>query len=306
MYRIGVITSDIEKDWASQQLLTAASSIAEGVLVNPISFGMRTDPRLPITVEGGSADDIDAFIMRGFNRDGEIDYQNEIVELLEMRGKIVINSPASLSIAESKAQTTYCLLNAGLPSPRTVVTQKLDEALEGLKSFGSAVVKPLYGSHGVGIEKVDAADGVDFLREFHSRYGAIYIQEFIPNAGRDIRAFVVGDEVPAAMYRVATDGNWKTNIFQGSSSEPCELKPEVRTMCIEAARVVGLDYTGVDVMEGPDGPAILEVNGAPSWWGLSEVTDHNIAADVVRHLVSLLRAGKSARQPVTTVLRCSA
>lgn len=303
MYRIGIVTSDLERDWTSRELLRAANDLAEGVMVDPISFDIHVDGGSALWIHGQPANVYDAYIVRGFNRRGEIDYQYEIFELLTHQGRLVINSTAGLSLAESKAQTTYCLHDAGLPVPRTIVTQNMDEAAEAINSLGAAVIKPLYGSHGVGIERIDADTDARFLQAFMRRHGIVYIQEYIPNAGRDIRAFVVGDEIPAAMYRVAHEGQWKTNVYQGSSCEPCELTPAIREICIEATRTIGLDYTGVDVIEGPDGPMVLELNGAPSWYGLSETTDRNVAEDIVRHVLRKLEAGQTARQPTGLRIR---
>jgi tetrahydromethanopterin:alpha-L-glutamate ligase len=297
MFRIGIVTSDIENDWASRALLDAAIELADGIAIDPISFTIRVNGVPSIELRGQPGRMPDAFIMRGFNRQGEIDYQYEILELLEQAGHPIVNSTAGLSLSESKSQTTYRLREAGLPVPRTLVTQDLAEAEDAVKTFGAAVIKPLYGSFGVGIERI-APDMDGLLRIFMDMHRIAYIQEYIPNEGRDIRAFVVGDDVPAAMYRVAGNGNWKTNVFQGSSCQACELSSELREMCLEAAQIVGLDYTGVDVMEGPDGPVILELNGAPSWHGLSETTDRNMAVDVIRHVLKLLESGRSARQPV--------
>jgi RimK family alpha-L-glutamate ligase len=298
MYKIGIVTSSIDRDWASQQLLHAAEELSAGGVVDPMGFELCIDGQCDIFVHGKPVDDYDAYIVRGLSRRGEIDYQYEVLELLLGRGKLVMNTPLGLSTAESKALTTFLLREAGLPVPRTAVTQDLDEARRTAAQFGTFVVKPLYGSYGVGIELVTPETGPEMLMEFMQHHGVAYIQEYIPNEGRDIRAFVVGDDIPAAMYRIAADGQWKTNVHQGASCQPCALTPPMREMCLEAARIAGLDYTGVDIIEGPDGPVIIELNGAPSWYGLSETTDRNMAADIVNYALRKLDQGKAARQPV--------
>lgn len=297
MYRIAIVTSCLNRDWASQELLDAANQLAEGAAVDPIAFEMRSDGPPYLTVHAEPSDSYDAYIPRGFNRQGEIDYQYEIFELLQQQGSLVINSPAAISLAESKAQTTFMLRQAGLPVPRTLVTQDLGQAIAAVKEYGMAVVKPLYGSHGLGIERLTSEISDEILPDFMDRHRVVYVQEYIPNDGRDIRAFVIGDEIPAAMYRIAREGEWRTNVHQGSRCEACELTPEIHEMCLAAARLAGLDYTGVDVMEGPDGPVILELNGTPSWYGLFEATGRNVAIDVVGHILGMLEAGQFARQP---------
>lgn len=297
MYKIGIVTSSIERDWACQQLLRAVEDLARGGVVDPMEFELHVNGQSRISIHGQHMDDYDAFIVRGLNRRGEIDYQYEVLELLVGRGTLVINSPSALSIAESKPITTFVLRQAGLPVPYTAVTQDLGEARRLGDELGTYVLKPLYGSYGIGIELVTPESSPDILKSFMAEHGVAYIQEYIPNDGRDIRAFVVGDDIPAAMYRHAQAGQWKTNVYQGGRCQPCTLTPRMREISMEAARVAGLDYTGVDIIEGPGGPVIIELNGAPSWYGLAEATGHDVAVDIVEHVLGNLARGQSARQP---------
>lgn len=297
-YRIAIVTPNLDTDWASQKLLLAANELCEGGAMDPRTLGLRTDGVISIGSDGCTADAYDAYILRGFNRRGEIDFQYELFEILVQQGKVVINTPATLSLVESKAQTTLMLQQAGLPVPRTLVTQEVEAAVSAVREFGTAVVKPLYGSFGIGIERVGPDTVEEFVPAFLERYGVIYVQEYVPNEGRDTRAFVVGDEIPAAVYRVACAGQWKTNVHQGSICEPCELTAELREMCLEASRITGLEYTGVDVMEGPDGPVIIELNGTPAWHGLYGATGRDVAVDVILHVLRMLETGRKARQPM--------
>ncbi len=297
-YRIAIVTPNLDTDWASQKLLQVANELCEGGIVDPRSLGLRVDGSISLGMDGTTADAYDAYILRGFNRRGEIDFQYEIFEILVQQGKVVINAPATLSLVESKAQTTFILQQAGLPVPRTLVTQELSAAVSIVKEFGTAVVKPLYGSFGIGIERVAADAADEIMPAFLDRYGVVYVQEYIPNDGRDLRAFVVGDEIPAAVYRIASEGQWKTNVHQGSSCEPCELTAQLHDMCLEASKIAGLEYTGVDIMEGPDGPMIIELNGTPAWHGLYAATGRDVAVDVVHHVLRLLETGQRVRQPM--------
>lgn len=298
MRRIGIVTPDPRHDWASNELLDVVNRLAEGNVIDPITARITIESQSSIMLEGEPADKYDGFILRALNQAGEIDYQYEIFELLANLGWTVINHPRSLSIAESKAQTTFYLQSAGLPVPRTTVTQDLDDAISAIRQYGTSVLKPLFGSHGIGIEKVEAGVTAEVLKPFLESYGAIYVQEYVPNDGSDIRAFVVGDDIPAAIYRIAPPGHWKTNVYLGAECRPCRLTAELSEICIEAARVIGLDYTGVDIIVGPDGPRILEVNGAPTWQGVLDATATNVAKDVVQHVLGLINAGRSARQPM--------
>lgn len=298
MRRIGIVTPDFKHDWASNELLEAVNQFAEGIVIDPISVRISVEDRSSIILGGEPADKYDGFILRALNQAGETDYQYEIFELLANLGWTVVNHPRSLSIAESKAQTTFYLQTAGLPVPRTTVTQNLDDATSAIRQYGTSVLKPLFGSHGIGIEKVEPGVAEEMLKRFLESYGAIYVQEYVPNDGSDIRAFVVGDDIPAAIRRIAPPGHWKTNVYLGADCRPCELTAGLSEICIEAARVIGLDYTGVDVIIGPDGPKILEVNGAPTWHGVLDATARNVAEDVVHHVLGLIDSGRSARQPM--------
>jgi glutathione synthase/RimK-type ligase-like ATP-grasp enzyme len=105
------------------------------------------------------------------------------------------------------------------------------------------------------------------------------------------------------MYRIAHKGQWKTNVFQGSSCQPCRLSPAIKELCMEAVRVVGLEYTGIDIIEGPNGPVILELNGAPAWHGLESTTNRDISEDIIEHVIHMLKTGRPARQPAKLPLK---
>ncbi|MCL6519717.1 MAG: RimK family alpha-L-glutamate ligase [Armatimonadetes bacterium] len=303
MRRIGIVTPDFERDWASRELLNAAMNVAEGLPIDPLSSVIEVDNSGSIRFDGEPAESFDAFILRYFSQQGEVDYQYDVFELIARSGKLIINSLESLSVAESKAQTTFFLKQAGLPVPRTIITQKIDKAMAAIEKFGTAVIKPLYGSHGIGVEKVVPETSMEILPTFLQQYRAVYVQEFIPNNERDIRAFVVGDEVVAAMYRYASEGQWKTNVYQGGKCEPCNLTDEMREMCLAAARILGLDYTGVDIIEGPNGPLILELNGAPSWFGLSDTTSCDIASEIIQYVLWKLDRSQPARMPMVFTMK---
>jgi len=297
MRKIGIITLGAESDWAGMQLLEAARELANATLLSPTSFSIRIDERPSVWAGIKPADSFDAFILRRFCSEGDVDSQFEVFELLSHCGVLVINSPASLSIAESKAETAFLLREAGLPVPRTVVTHDLATARAAVEEFGVAVLKPVYGSQGIDIERIHAQEGTEVLGRFLESHKVACIQEFIPHGNRDIRAFVVGDEVQAAVYRVAPNGEWKTNVSQGAICEPCTLTPEMSEICVEAACVVGVDYTGVDIVEGPDGPVVLEVNGAPSWHGLPQESGWRLAHAIVRHVIDKAESQQPARLP---------
>jgi len=294
--RIGIITSDPE-GWHSSRLVAEASKLGRADVLDPLDASVRIgDNGTEVRFGYRRAADFDAIIPRGLHSSGLPDFQLEAYRLLEDEVPVVVNRIGPILTALDKCRTSYLLRQAGLPTPPTLVTQRRREAEAAVERFGDAVLKPLYGSLGEDIVRVQPGRGArEQIERMLSAFGAIYIQRFERPGGRDIRAFVVGDRVVAAIYRVAPTGEWITNVYRGGTAEPINLSPSVEALCVKAAQVVGLDYTGVDVIETSDGPSILEVNGTPSWMGVDEAWHRSMAAEivglVVRKVMGLRRTG---------------
>lgn len=295
MYRIGIVTGQFDIDPTSRDLFEAAKRIAEAGIVDPIMFAVQIDNQRTIKVDKDASANFDALIIRGLNFSGETDFQFEVFEQLHRSGLIIINSPASLQIAESKFLTGYILQENGFRVPESLITQRLNSSFEFLQMYEDIIAKPLYGFQGYGVIRIkqSEADIERRIERLLKEFKCICMQRYIPNPGRDIRSFVVGDKVVASIYRYAKVGRWKTNIRAGASPKACKLTKEQRDMSIQASRCLGLDYTGVDIIEGPDGDYLLEVNGAPAWGGIMEATGRNVAEDIVGHVLHRLqcRAG---------------
>jgi RimK family alpha-L-glutamate ligase len=123
------------------------------------------------------------------------------------------------------------------------------------------------------------------LKAAYSVGQVLYVQEFVPKPDRDIRAFVIGDEVVSAMYRIASPGSWKTNVAQSAKPVKCVLPKEMEDQAIRASKSLGLEYSGVDIMESKKGPLITEVNAAPTWHGLQSVTNFDIADRIIQYVI---------------------
>jgi len=142
---------------------------------------------------------------------------------------------------------------------------------------------------------------LNVLNNFKSEHGVFYIQEFVnppknhgygntqdgKNTYRDIRAFVIGDEVVSAMYRVSN--NWITNIHRDGTPEKCEITNELEKIAVKAKNAVGLVYGGVDLIESEEGLKVLEVNGTPSWEGLSSVSEEDIAERLIEEAIKICK-----------------
>lgn len=213
-------------------------------------------------------------------------FRVDLLHKLERMGLPVVNRPLAIERCMNKFTCLALLEESGLPVPKTVVTENPLEALKAFQEMGcDAVVKPLFGSRGFGISRLrdeDVAKRV--FSDLHFMRHILYVQEFIPHGGRDIRLFVVGDELVAAMQRVSS--YWKTNISLGAKPTPLAPSEDLVDLALRACRVLGCEIAGVDVIESPSGYMVTEVNSQPGWMGLQAVTKVNIAAKVVRYLVS--------------------
>lgn len=222
----------------------------------------------------------------------DVIFRMDALAQLEACGTPVINRPRALEIAIDKYLSLAVLARAGLPVPRTCVVQGGEAAVRAWESFAApCVVKPLFGSRGRGISRVGSAAEAAAVGEA----GVAYLQEFIPHPGWDLRVLVVADDT-FAMRRIAKAGEWRTNVSLGGRPEAVELPAATLDLARRAAATVGATIAGVDILPGPGGPVVLEVNAVPAWRGLQTVVQTELT-DVVA--AAVLRAAdlESSRRP---------
>ena len=289
--RIGILGS--RRGWHVAALMRALEERgipAECFPITRLVAKIADEPR--VRVGEGVLEGFDAIIVRTIPGGSleQIIFRVDVLHRLEDLGVRVVNSARTIERAVDKYYTSALLEDADIPTPRTVVTERFDEAMEAFRELGNdVVVKPLFGSEGQGMVRVcdeDAAYRVFRALEL-GRY-VFYLQEFIPHGNWDIRAFVVGGEVVAAMVRRAE--GWKTNVARGAKAEPLELSEELRELSLKASAVLEAEYAGVDILEAEGGGYyVTEINGIPGWRGLQSTTDVDIAGRIVEHVVGLLR-----------------
>ncbi|MBX6341928.1 MAG: lysine biosynthesis protein LysX [Thermomicrobiaceae bacterium] len=222
---------------------------------------------------------------------------------LEAFGVRAINRAAAAATADDKVATSLALAVAGVPTLRTFVAFDVETALATLERIGyPAVIKPAHGSWGRLLAKVNSPAAARTLLEQKRSLGSyhhavFYLQEYVRKPGRDIRVFVVGDEVVAASYRTAE--HWVTNVARGAVSQPCPLTAEVVDLALAAARAVGVEIAGVDLVETPEGLKVIEVNGGAEFKGLMRTTDVDIAAAVVDYVVGQARGSSPGAAALT-------
>jgi RimK family alpha-L-glutamate ligase len=157
--------------------------------------------------------------------------------------------------------------------------------MAAFRAMKDVVVKPLFGSMGLGMTRVTDEDiAWRVFQTVETLRGVFYLQQFIPHGGRDIRAFVVGDRVLGAIERTAP--GWRTNFSRGGAVQPFTLPPAWADYAVRAAQAVGAEYAGVDLLPSATGEIfVLEVNGIPGWEGLQSATGLDVAGAIVDHLL---------------------
>ena len=222
----------------------------------------------------------------------QIIYRVDALHWLEDRGVCVVNSPRTIERCVDKFYTSALLREAGLAVPETIVCERIDDAMAAMREMGDVIVKPLFGSMGHGMVRVsDPETAFRVFRALEMTRAVFYVQRVIEHAGCDVRAFVVGNRVVAAIERRASDGGWRTNISLGGEARSIELTAAWSEMALTAARAVGADYAGVDLLPDRDGTVYaLEVNGIPGWSGVQRTTSTDVAGAIVEHVLARVGA----------------
>jgi ribosomal protein S6--L-glutamate ligase len=279
--RLAILSSG--SGWHVRDLLRAAT--AAGHEAQPVDFRrLAAGVRSCVDAFAG----FDAVLVRTMPPGSleQVVFRMDLLQRLQARGVRVLNPPAALEACVDKYLATARLDAAGLPVPPTMVCQTADAAMEAFSQLGSdVIVKPLFGSEGRGMVRVtDPELAWRTFRTLERLQSVLYLQKFVPHEGWDLRVFVLGNKVLAAMRRHAHD-DWRTNVAQGGRAEPALVAPDQERLALDAARVLGAAVAGVDLLQGPRGEwYVLEVNAVPGWRALSPVTWVDIAAAVVVYL----------------------
>jgi RimK family alpha-L-glutamate ligase len=234
--------------------------------------------------------DCDAVIVRTMPPGSleQVVFRMDVLHRLQAAGKRVLNPPVALETCVDKYHASARLEAAGLPVPATTVCQDADTAMDAFETLGGdIVVKPLFGSEGRGMVRVsDPELAWRTFRAIESNRAVLYLQRFIQHPGWDLRAFVIGTSVVAAMRRYASTG-WRTNVAQGGRGESACLTVEEEQLALAAAMAVGAQVAGVDLLPGSNGDlSVLEVNAVPGWRALAPATGVDIAGQIVEYMAS--------------------
>jgi len=242
--------------------------------------------------------DCDAVIVRGIPRGSleQVIFRVDALHVLADRGVACVNGPRAIERTIDKFLASALLARAAVPTPRTIACERPEDALEAFEELGGdVIVKPLFGAMGAGMTRVEDADVAS--RVFHAlalERAVYYLQETLPHDGRDLRAFVVGGRVLAAIERIGS--GWRANLARGARALVTELSTEQERLCVDAAAALGADYAGVDLLRAADGrDYVLELNGIPGWHGLQTATGADVAAALVAHVEAVVSEARPAR-----------
>ena len=219
------------------------------------------------------------------------------LRLLNAFGVPTVNTAAVAEACGDKLVTSVLLARAGVPQPRNLAAFTPEAALEAIETLGyPAVLKPVVGSWGRLLAKVNDRDAAEAVLEHKATLGSVqhsvfYIQEFIDKPGRDIRAIVVGDRVLTAIYRKSE--HWITNTARGGEGELCPITPEIEALCLGAAQAVGGGVLAVDLVEHPQrGLLVNEINHTMEFHTAQPISGVDIADEIVAYTARLARARK--------------
>ncbi|WPC74729.1 30S ribosomal protein S6--L-glutamate ligase [Vibrio porteresiae] len=215
-------------------------------------------------------------------------YGTAVLRQFEMMGVYPVNESVAISRSRDKLRSMQLLSRKGIGMPITGFASKPDDVKDLLDMVGGApvVIKLLEGTQGIGVvlaETRTAAESV--IEAFMGLKANIMVQEYIKEAGgADIRCFVIGDKVIAAMKRQGAEGEFRSNLHRGGTASLVKITPQERKTAIEAAKAMGLNVAGVDLLRSERGPLVMEVNSSPGLEGIEAATGKDIAGMIVEFI----------------------
>lgn len=224
-------------------------------------------------------------------------YGLAVLRQFEMMGVFPLNESVAIGRSRDKLRSLQLLARDGVGLPVTAFTNDAGRTEEIIKMVGGApvVVKLLEGTQGIGVvlgETHKSAKSV--IEAFHGAQLAILVQQYVREAsGRDVRVFVIGGKAVAAMQRTGAPGEFRSNLHRGGHAEAVKITPEERKTAILAARSMGLNVCGVDLLRANSGPAVMEVNSSPGLEGIEQSTNVDVAGKIVEFLEKTARPGRT-------------
>jgi tetrahydromethanopterin:alpha-L-glutamate ligase len=289
--RIAIFTDD--PGWHGKQLRLAFTSrgySCEYVSLTECQFAIEPG-RIPVLIPGFGQALPDAVFVRGVPGGSleEVVMYLDVLHALKEMDIPVYNDGKAVERSVDKGMTSFLLHNAGLPTPMTWILRDREQALsiaeEELKKGNLLISKPLFGSQGEGIRRIEKTTDLFWLTSSH---GVYYLQRFVHCDGvgySDHRVFVINGRAVAAMRRRGK--SWLNNVARGAECEVIDLDPKMADLAVKATQALAMDYAGVDIIRDRDGNyTVIEMNSIPAWKGLQSVCDVNIAELLADDLIT--------------------
>ncbi|MGH8548469.1 MAG: 30S ribosomal protein S6--L-glutamate ligase [Methylococcales bacterium] len=292
-----VILSRNPKLYSTQRLIEAAKTNGHEVHVLDVlrCYMNITSAKPSIHYKGEELQDFDAVIPRiGAS---VTFYGTAVLRQFEMMGVYPLNESVAISRSRDKLRALQLLSRKGVGLPVTGFANKPDDIDDLITMVGGPplVVKLLQGTQGIGVvlaETQQAAESV--IESFLGLKASVLVQEFIQEArGSDIRCLVIGEKVVAAMMRQAQKGEFRSNIHRGGSAKLIKITPVERETAVRAAKTMGLNVCGVDILRSNHGPVVMEVNSSPGLKGIEEASGMDIAGMIIKFIESNAKEGKT-------------
>ncbi|MEY3220777.1 MAG: hypothetical protein RIT27_2134 [Pseudomonadota bacterium] len=224
-------------------------------------------------------------------------YGTAVVRQFEMMGIFCLNESVAISRARDKLRTLQLLARRGIELPITGFAHSPDDAEDLINLAGGTplIMKLLEGTQGKGVVLAETHEAaVGLIDAFRGLQAYFLVQEFIGESkGEDLRCFVVGNRVVAAIKRQAKVGEFRSNLHRGGTATPIKITPEERAVAVKAAKIMGLNVAGVDLMRSNRGPVVLEVNSSPGLEGIEETTRHDVAGIIIKFIEKNARYGNT-------------
>lgn len=223
-------------------------------------------------------------------------YGTAVLRQFEMMGVYPLNESVAITRSRDKLRAHQLLARKGIGMPVTGFAHSPDDTKDLMQLVGGApmVIKLLEGTQGVGVVLAETRQaGESVIEAFRGLNAYILLQEFIKEAGgADIRCFVIGEKVVAAMRRQGRDGEFRSNLHRGGTAEKVRITPEERSTAVRAAKIMGLNVAGVDILRANHGPVVMEVNSSPGLEGIESITGKDVGALIYQFIE---RNGKFGR-----------
>jgi ribosomal protein S6--L-glutamate ligase len=294
--RIAILSQDISL-YSTRRLKEAGEKLGHEMrVINYLRCYMNiTSHRPTVIYQGEPLENFDAIIPR-IGASATF-YGTAVVRQFEVMGVFSANESQAISRSRDKLRCLQILARKGIGLPVTGFAQATQDIDGLIETVGGAplVIKLLEGTQGIGVvlaETHQAAKSV--IEAFRGLNANILVQEYIKEAeGADIRCFVVGEKVVAAMKRQGAEGDFRSNLHRGGKAEKIKLTPEERSTAIRAAKAMGLRVAGVDLLRSNHGPLVMEVNSSPGLEGIETTTEIDVAGKIIDYLEKNAESGKN-------------